>query len=216
MALLDDIIEAGVDSKFSLSTLLRKCLLLAHELKSDRLKSWSNQELNGYSEISSLPDYRIMSTRAKGHFGGSFGASLNNYPIPSLVLDKRHRDFAEKVYLMDAISGYESAVHGQNGSLKFEWPADLCLYYQSKLIPRYGLISAYQSVSSASIVAMLDTIRNRTLNMALEIKGEIGDSADISQISSAEAKKSKRDHHSKHLQWPSVLYVWGSPRNSRD
>src|ERR1035438_1250721 len=36
------------------------------------------------------------------------------------------------------------------------------------------LTSAYQEIPKQSLVELLDTVRNRTLNMALEIKTEIG------------------------------------------
>jgi len=38
MQLLDEIIQGAVDDKTSLSVLLRKCLLLAHQLKNEKLK----------------------------------------------------------------------------------------------------------------------------------------------------------------------------------
>jgi len=47
-ALLDDIITLAEDDRNSLPNLLRKCLRLASELKNERLKTWANQELDGY------------------------------------------------------------------------------------------------------------------------------------------------------------------------
>ena len=48
MQLLDEIIEDAVNDKVNLSVLLRKCLVLAHQLKNDKLKAWAEYELNGY------------------------------------------------------------------------------------------------------------------------------------------------------------------------
>jgi hypothetical protein len=71
--LLDEIVTLAMDGSQSLSGLLRKCLVLAHELKDERLKGWANQELNGYSSSEGLPEYRIIHTGANGYFAGSFG-----------------------------------------------------------------------------------------------------------------------------------------------
>jgi hypothetical protein len=47
----------------SISVLLRKCLVLAHQLKNDRLRSWVENELNGYATSDAeLPEYRRIYT----------------------------------------------------------------------------------------------------------------------------------------------------------
>jgi len=71
-ALLDDIINLAVDGKQPLPDILRKCLLLGHELKNDLLKAWANQELNGYKSGKDIPEYRIIPSQARGSFIGPF------------------------------------------------------------------------------------------------------------------------------------------------
>ena len=48
MQLLDEIIDLAAREQGSVATLLRKCLVLAHTLKNERLKTWAENELNGY------------------------------------------------------------------------------------------------------------------------------------------------------------------------
>ena len=64
--ILDDIIALATDDTASLAVVLRKCLVLAHVLKNDRLKSWAQSELNGYEPDAELPDYRKSAAGAKG------------------------------------------------------------------------------------------------------------------------------------------------------
>ncbi|QQN61382.1 hypothetical protein JIR23_17095 [Bradyrhizobium diazoefficiens] len=45
---MDGIIKAAIDDGTSLPSLLRRCLLLAHELRNDKLKAWAESEL-GFS-----------------------------------------------------------------------------------------------------------------------------------------------------------------------
>ena len=186
--LLDEIIElASGDDKQSISVLLRKCLILASELKNERLKVWANSELNGYSSDENLPDYRITPAQAKGHFSGPFGSGWNYLPIPPAVLEKEHQKFALRIPLLQAISAYEDIVSsssGGGGSITVQWPANLVLYYQSKISTGMILVAAYQEIPRSALVEVLEAVRNRTLNMALELKAELGNVQDLRKASS--------------------------------
>ena len=191
-ALLDDIINLAIDGKQPLTDLLRKVLLLGYELKNEQLKIWANQELNGYDHGRNAPDYRIVPGPAKGHFLGPFNAQFNNHIIPPAAMDKPHRKFAESVYLMQSVSAYEDAIKQPKGRavLTFPWPSDLVVYYQEKLMQN-GFIchSAWQEISECVLVEVLDAVRNRTLNMALQLKDELGTSyADLRKEKSQETE----------------------------
>src|SRR5580698_2133938 len=97
--LLDDIINLAVDSKQPIGTLLRKCVVLAHQLNNDKLKTWAHSELNGYESVETLPEYRILPAPATGLFVGPGWARFQQ-GIPSVALEKEHRDFAEIIYVM--------------------------------------------------------------------------------------------------------------------
>jgi len=181
-ALLDDIISLAIDGKQPLPDILRKCLLLGHELKNDQLKTWANQELNGYEFGEDVPEYRIIPAPAKGNFIGPLYAQYNRHVIPSVVLEKKHREFAERVYLLQSVSAFvdvlkERDANPSGSSLSFPWNANMVAYYQDKLM-QGGFIchSAWQEISASAVAEVLDTIRNRTLNMALQIKDELGTS----------------------------------------
>ena len=188
-SLLDDIINFAVEGKQPLPDILRKCRLLGHERKNQRLKKWANQELNGYDSAEDLPDYRLVQAGAKGHFMGPFGAQLNHYPLPSAILEDIHKDFARKIPLTQGVSAYEGTIHSsESTTLMFPWPTDMVLYYQRKFIRDFALVSAWQDVSKSSIVELLDAVRSRMLKMALEIKDELGTSyTDLHKIQSKEA-----------------------------
>jgi len=112
-SLLDDIIKLATDGKQPLPDILRKCLILGHELKNETLKTWANQELNGYPSAENLPEYRIAQAEARGNFTGPFQSGARNWPIPSLALEKIHRDFGEHVYLTQAVSAFQDVVSGR-------------------------------------------------------------------------------------------------------
>jgi len=189
--LLDDIINLATDNQQSITVLLRKCIVLAHHLKNERLKVWANKELDGYSRDDNLPPYRLLTIVAKGDFSGSFGRQLRNWQIPAVLLEERHRDWATTCPLIHGISAYEDLSNADDGSVQSPWDPNLVLYYQRRISNQgFYLISAWQEISTSGIVGMLDSVRNRVLNMALEIQTEIGDNdQDLKKITPAESKK---------------------------
>jgi hypothetical protein len=173
--LLDDLITLATDNEQPLSVLLRKCLILAHELRNELLKDWVNSELNGYPAERELPDYRILTTvGAIGVFTGQAWVQVQK-SIPSNVLKPEHRGWAERVKVSQSIKSLEHLLESEKDTVSFPWDANLVLVYQDELFSGWILSSAYQSVPKSAIAGIVDTIRNRTLDMALELKSKVGD-----------------------------------------
>lgn len=171
--LVDDIIALATDNKQSITVLLRKCVVLAHQLRNDRLKVWANEELNGYPSERDLPEYRVLPAGAVGTFIGPGWAQVQ-YPIPSGVLKEEHRMWAETVYISQSITSLEHLLESAGDTASFPWDNNLVLHYQRELLNGWTLTSARQEVPKSIIAGILDTVRTRILNMALEIQSEIG------------------------------------------
>src|ERR1700733_11363695 len=175
MKVLDEIIDLAAGDNSSASTLLRKCLVLAHTLRNDRLKVWVENELNGYKTANDdeVPEYRKTSASAKGLFIGPFGRQINHQPIPPAILQEQHRHFAESMVLFQPIASYEGV--GRNSNLIFDWPANLIVIYQASFFEgRYVLNRAWQEVPGSVFVGLIDTIRTRVLRFALELRDDLG------------------------------------------
>lgn len=196
-ALLDELIKLAANNKEPLPNVLRKCLILGHELKNERLKTWANQELNGYDSPELVPEYRVLRALAIGDFSGPFGSGARNMPIPAYLLREEHRHFAEKVYLSQPIGSLQDTVTSAKGhGLAFPWPGDFITMYQDRIQTQNGmvLVAAKQTLSTSAIVGLLDTVRNKTLNMALEIKAELGTSyKDLERAESPQAEEKIRN-----------------------
>ena len=124
---------------------------------------------------------------------GAYGGQMRIYPIPPAVLEVKHRSWARAVFITQGASVLEDFRNPSSPgkrTITYPWPGDLVLYYQQKLIDGYGLVSAWLELSESTIVEVLDTVRNRTLNMALQIKDELGTSyADLRRIQPGDAAK---------------------------
>jgi hypothetical protein len=176
--LLDKIIELATDDKQPLAVLLRQCVVLAYELKTVGLREWANHELKGYPDVSSVPEYRTVTAGATGTFNAGYAFPNITRPIPAAVLEKEHRWAAETVHLAEPVTAYETALKSDSEAqrLVYEWSGNLVGFYQGKLIEGHVLANAWQEVPFGAIAGVLDTIRTRVLNMALDIKSEIGES----------------------------------------
>jgi AbiTii len=188
--LLNDLVSLATDDKQPITTLLRKCIVLAYQLKNDRLKIWANEELNGYTSIDNLPEYRTISAAATGLFVGPGWARLEQ-GIPSAALKEKHRRYAEVVYIAQPVSTLEDTAKSTSGSsLSFPWNANLVAHYRESLIIGWQLHSAQQTVTKSVIAGILDTVRTRVLNMTLEIQSELGETDEnLKEITPEESKK---------------------------
>jgi hypothetical protein len=83
MAQLDDIIDAAVDEKVPIGTLLRKCLVLEQQVKNKKFRAWLDRELDGYDQMEELPPYRVINCENKGLF---IGTTVRSEEIPGSVL----------------------------------------------------------------------------------------------------------------------------------
>jgi hypothetical protein len=175
MRLLDEIVDYAVDNKQPVSVLLRKCLVLAYQLKNDRLKKWVEKELDGYNANDEVPEYRRVDAQAKGTLFGPFNAVINDQPLAPLLLREEHRHFALFVKLIGPIAAYDMDIDkNKSGKFKRAWPPDITLLYQGGIIKDYALNRAWQEIPVAAIIALIDTIRNRVLRFALELRDELG------------------------------------------
>jgi len=173
MSLLRDIQNAAVDTNTDVTTLLRKCTILAARLGNDEFKAWVDRELNGYERIEDLPEYRLLHTASYGDFSGPFGSGLKNAPIPPACLPKELRERATKSYLMQAISAYASLINREEkNNAHEEWPADMVVLCGQNIYRNMNCLNAWKMIPYNALAALIDTIKTRVLNFVLEIEEE--------------------------------------------
>ena len=176
MKLLNEIIEAATDQNISVAATLRKCLILAFELKNEKLKAWVEAELNGYDRSGEVPEYRKLHLHSKGNFQGPFGAWIPGRPLPMAVLEETHRKYLDPAILSEPIASYEEGVTKaeKSGEFVMNWSPDLIAQYQRKFIHDYALAQAWQELPSGAIISIVDSVRNRLVRT--RVAGRIGSS----------------------------------------
>lgn len=86
------IVEGLVSSDKKLSDILLKVHILAYKIKNEELKTWINNELNGYVE-KDKPDYRIVASSVFGNLIQNTGFNIltkNNVLLPVEYLGEEY------------------------------------------------------------------------------------------------------------------------------
>jgi hypothetical protein len=179
MSLLQEIQDAAIDSHADLSTLLRKCRVLAARLKNDEFKSWVQHELDGYPDGTPVPDYRVCQCQSQGHFSGPFGSGLRDAPIPTMCIPEKLREVMTKVEFRQGVTSLRDTVDKSDGSsLRVLWPNDLVALMGQDLYERMNMLQAWRIIPVSAIIRVLGTVRNRILSFALEIESEDPDAGE--------------------------------------
>lgn len=174
--LLEQIKEEAVAADSDLATLLRKCCVLAARLQNATLKKWTMFELNGYTKVKDIPDYRKFSAQSFGNFSGYAGRSLTNAPIPLLNVPSEYRDGVSRFWFLESVAELQSLAESEkNGTIYQNWPADLVAHLARSFYQDMNMLSAHKAVSVTSVIKILETVRNRILNFVLELENEFPD-----------------------------------------
>lgn len=174
MSLLREIQDATSNPEIKLSDLLRKYKILAARLAHEPFQSWVNSELNGYSLDDNLPTYRILrNIESSGDFYGPYGSGVRNAHIASLYIPKEYREDLTTIHLYVSISSLESIIgQAHEPNIRFTWPANILTLIRPKVYLYLECATAWRVVSVNSLVAILDTVKTRVLDFALEIEAE--------------------------------------------
>jgi AbiTii len=172
--LLREIQKDAVDGNSDLSTLLRKCVVLAARLDHKPMSNWAKWELNGYSENRDVPNYRVFKgVHSFGTFAGAFGSGIDNAPLSLLRLPERSRDNFANPKMRESVKAISEIIspNRNDGTLRWPWPPEACeVYDHSDYRDDLRLMMAWMLVPVSAFVAILDTVRNRVLDFALELE----------------------------------------------
>jgi hypothetical protein len=140
-------------------------------LDNARLAGWVEKELNGYSASDDLPQYRrVGPQRVIGDFSGFAGSGLRNAEIPSALVERDDRERLFHHIFIEGVAHYESLLRNASEGATFSvhWPGAALIKYGGRVYDGMSMMSARQQLSSASIAGMLDTVRNRLLELERE------------------------------------------------
>ncbi len=165
-----------VDGTSDLATVLRKLLVVASRLGNELVKNWAERELDGYPESSQLPDYRILhGLESLGIFMGAMGYQLRNVQISLSGLPEAVRQGYSDPEVRQGIRSIAEMIRSeQEGTVSWAWPVEACQVFDlTGYREDLRLMQAWISVPVAALIGLLDTIRNKALNFALEMERQL-------------------------------------------
>ena len=160
-----------VDHNTSIASTLLKLRLLAAKLGSDELAEWIKYEAEGYPHDADIPTYRVVSISFSGTFFGPFGSAYKNVPIPPVLI----KEFAGEDWIISKRSESAAAVENmanQKNGMNLDF-SNLMLLLRGKVYPGYEPAQVVGFISQTAFIEMANAIRNRLLEITIEIAKKI-------------------------------------------
>ena len=170
MSLIHDIQAAAISQTTDVPTLLRMCKLLAARISHEQLAQWVDSELNGYPNVASMPDYRIVQVDSYGTFIGAF-ARADKLQVPVSLLPESIREQFKHAYMGNSISAYAVLLNGdKTGRIEEPWPISLAVHHASKLMKNMQCVAAWKEIPIGAVVRLLDSVKTRVLGFAIDLE----------------------------------------------
>lgn len=181
MSLLREIQASLMKEGADIGSILLKLRFLASRLGSDKLEEWVHYEMEEYPPDALLPDYRKLAVTYKGGFSGSFQSSISGAPIPSVLIKEY---VGEEFLTYQERRGVVSVDHlvrkdtSESGTVSFSAP-DFILRLQGKVYPGMACNSITGVVSTADLVGLVFSVRDRVLKLTIELEKSVPVAASI-------------------------------------
>jgi hypothetical protein len=178
VTLLQDLVDGAAGDTVPVATLLRRLKVIAARADAAPLDEWITHELGGYPPAVTLPAYRRpLQLVVTGHFVGPHGQQAENVPIQALDFPQEWRSGFFDQWLRDPVARLQQSAEDEYRLLP--WPAD-AVHAASTLMrggriasavgPGMSLVAAYALATANVYVGVLDAVRTRVLDLALELE----------------------------------------------
>lgn len=190
MGMLSTIITDAQSGSTPVASLLRSVRVLAVRTGARDLAAWVLKERDGYSDDDALPDYRgPFPVHVLAQLSGPLNSMVTDLPIPRAKFPESfHGLFEGKI--IQSVASIEDYMALLEGDGVFPWPTDVVMHANTlirdgelELIPRHGLIKVSQVVPRGKMVNVVESVRNRVLDLALELE-QVAPELDVAEAPS--------------------------------
>jgi len=178
MSLLREIQMAATDGNVAVATVLRKAKILATRLGNRAFEEWVKHELNGYKVDAELPAYRLIPVTVQAHL--RFGYQhFTAAQVMTSHLPEELKHWGHVCRLFQPIAEITAMSNAdKNTEFQFNWPQEMAVKFGSKGYNNAECLGAWQVFSANVLVGVIDTVRNRLLEFALQIERENPDAGE--------------------------------------
>ncbi|WP_420340123.1 hypothetical protein [Roseibium sp.] len=186
--LIFEIQRDALSNNVPIEDLLRRVKLAAAKLELDQLEDWVDQELNGYS--GPIPEYRVVNGQPR---------AFNPYNgwIPIISDNEKQNSFLSEARVRQSVSSLRDLIENPSGDGTLHLPLspELIVQLNQGMAVQFG--DMVIRITRGSIVSILDHVRNKVLDWAIEMerKGVIGESMSFNADERKEAKSVTNTFH---------------------
>lgn len=183
MKLLNDIVNLLMSEEGLLNEALFKTKVLLHELGHKELVGWVNSELTGYADDAGLPPYRKVHAQV-------YGTVTNGlYTYRQRVLSVQHLreqygDLFEVAQIAQAVGVLEKIVAGSTveSAMSKQYGPHIDRLLSQPYTGGYYVEGSYSYIAIGQVRQILIEVRSRLLDFILELRGEVGTTAQEDDI----------------------------------
>lgn len=153
--------QEALDASVPVSSQLRRVKLIAAKLNLENVEDWVEKELSGYGS-SEVPKYRVLRGQPKAF------NPFNGW-IPILIDDSEEmetisvRDISQKIPELEDVLNAKS-----DGTLQIPFHPDVIIYLNQRMPVKLGKMSLF--IGRAAVVGIIDSVRNKILDWAIELE----------------------------------------------
>lgn len=173
MSKLQEIIEILSSGDDGITNALIKTKVFLYSIGKKELATWVNHELNGYSDKSTLPDYRIVPARILVNADNGM-RSYTGFALPLGHLPSDQFEEANRISVIEPIGQIEHLVTSSKGRATLKQPISLeNAYYLAKSIDKsYEITECYKEIALHNFTNILTQVRSRLLDFLLEFSDQ--------------------------------------------
>jgi AbiTii len=173
MSLLRDFQDSCSAPEGDVTSILRKCKILAARLGSHEFEQWVEWELNGYPESKPTPEYRRLGSSCYANFL-SIGWRANRQSVALSIIPKEYRDKFQRIEFRNGIAAATSFV----GAGAIIDKPELGFLLQGKMFPEMNCVGAWIEISGSEFQQLVSAVKNRILDFVLKIEAENPDAGE--------------------------------------
>ncbi|UUV99151.1 hypothetical protein [Vagococcus luciliae] len=174
------LIKDVATNQITVEETLQRLLIITDDLNIVEMKEWIKGELNGYSNLEMLPDYRkkVGNRIIYSGINGSF--QITNQPLPISFIPEEMRDVVLNPKIKESISSIEKTLLDES-EIGVDLTSLAGAIYNKTGVQCYSIFQEYSLMSLSEITS---NVKNKALLMLLDLEKEFGnlDSLDIKLI----------------------------------
>jgi hypothetical protein len=169
MSLLRDIQNDLASADGDVTTVLRKCKILAARLGSDQFANWVDWELNGYPESQPTPEYRRLTIIYYASFMNT-AWRVPQQPVPLQLVPEEYREPFRYIEFRDGIAKACSLMRGKQGATIHR--PELIFALQGRMYPDMNCQGVWGQIPVNEFEQLVSAVKNRILDFSLKIETE--------------------------------------------